>query len=363
MQINLKTDKQINLQLNKHKSWQIALLGTILHIIVIPIFFLLSAGHGGFESYNVINEIIAFHIYAFIFMPFVSIPFFLILILTPFLLYTEKTRKSGAYLSIILGVLKILPAIMSILVSFYKLSNFDIFSIIFSLSPGILFLTAGIYYFRGLKLNNSKGNSVSALSIPGKIEAVTAFSEKCNSKNRTLIVIVVLSLIIIGSIYYFMIVGGKKEKNQGIKYSESCVNNCLMSFDKIIAYGGFGTMDDVLNDQGNVYVFDTSTGKKTIINSKPANIRGVSKYENKVVWVDDRNGIWTMYMKDISTGEELELMVIGSDSISVTNSIKIFKNKIVFIQGDAIYLYDLNTKVKTLLADNTASRLCIDLFV
>lgn len=184
--------------------------------------------------------------------------------------------------------------------------------------------------------------------------------------------IVILGIAIIGG-YYFFTNGGKIGINREIKYSESCVSHCLETFDKIIAYDGYEATEDFLEDKGRVYVLDTSTNKKTIINSVPANIKGVASYENKIVWSDERKGEdnWAIYLKNITSGDESEVLSIGANKIE---SIKIFKDKIAYIQNgkknnylssidtNSVYLYDLNTQIKSLIADDTMPRRCLDFY-
>ncbi|AKJ39376.1 PKD domain-containing protein [Methanosarcina barkeri] len=82
-------------------------------------------------------------------------------------------------------------------------------------------------------------------------------------------------------------------------------------------------------------------------------------YNNKIVWYDNRNGNWDIYMYDLSTKKETQITTNVSDQYSPY----IYGNRIVWvdernrnpedISGNSdIYMYDLSTKKETQITNN-----------
>ena len=82
-------------------------------------------------------------------------------------------------------------------------------------------------------------------------------------------------------------------------------------------------------------------------------------YDNRIVWYDNRNGNWDIYMYDLSTKKETQITTNVSDQ----SSPYIYGNRVVWvdernrnpedISGNAdIYMYDLSTKKETQITNN-----------
>jgi len=90
-----------------------------------------------------------------------------------------------------------------------------------------------------------------------------------------------------------------------------------------------------------------ATGKcdLQVISSASSNQENPYIYENKVVYQDDRNGNWDIYMYDLETGEETRITYSVADQINP----KIYENKIVYQDNRNgnwdIYMVDLSEEV------------------
>jgi beta propeller repeat protein len=68
------------------------------------------------------------------------------------------------------------------------------------------------------------------------------------------------------------------------------------------------------NDQyAQVYVYTISSGTTQKITNVNSEKIGTAIYQNKVVWADERNGNWDIYMYDLSTGNETRLTTDTKD--------------------------------------------------
>ncbi len=116
-------------------------------------------------------------------------------------------------------------------------------------------------------------------------------------------------------------------------------------------YGDKVVYQDDRNGNYDIYMYDLSTKIETPISTKPFNQRIPSIYGNVVVWRDERNGNYDIYMYDIPTRIEKR---ITSDNDGLFPDI--YGNKIVYYDirnGDwDIYLYDILTGVETRITSN-----------
>ena len=81
-----------------------------------------------------------------------------------------------------------------------------------------------------------------------------------------------------------------------------------------------------------------------------------SIYENKIVWSDDRNGNWDIYMYDLEKKQEKQITTDISDQFDSD----IYENKIVYADNRngnvEIYLYDLETGIEKRITNNEAQQ-------
>jgi len=152
------------------------------------------------------------------------------------------------------------------------------------------------------------------------------------------------------------------EEKEKIKY---CIGHCPILEEEIIGIEFVIGEDGMAKD--NLYIFNIQTGKKIIINPQPVNILSFSRYEDNVIWVDNRrkesfkDDNWTVWMKNILTNEETELFSTRVEEMAL------YKNKLIFLKhkefvtpdttsalyaGDnKLYMYDLNTKETKILVN------------
>ena len=107
---------------------------------------------------------------------------------------------------------------------------------------------------------------------------------------------------------------------------------------------------DNRNGNWDIYIYDLST-RKEIHTTNLANQTVPSIYGNKVVWEDERNGGHDIYMQDLSTKTQTRITKSGK-AINPA----IYGNMIVW-QDESngkhnIYMYDLSTKKKTQITTN-----------
>ncbi len=109
---------------------------------------------------------------------------------------------------------------------------------------------------------------------------------------------------------------------------------------------------DERNGDWDIYLYDLSIGKETQITKDPSDQRDPAIYGNKIVWQDERNGAWDIYMYDISTGKETQITKDPSNQ----GFPEIYSNRIVWQDArngrSDIYMYDISTGKETQITDN-----------
>ncbi|MGV8076131.1 MAG: PKD domain-containing protein [Methanosarcina sp.] len=114
-------------------------------------------------------------------------------------------------------------------------------------------------------------------------------------------------------------------------------------------YGNTIVWQDERNGNWDVYIYDLST-KKEIHTTNSAYQTDPDIYENSVVWIDNRNGWLDIYLQDLATKKQTCITTNGEASTP-----EIYGNKIVYVK-DAdhenetwydLYMYDISTKKET----------------
>ncbi|AKB47715.1 cell surface protein [Methanosarcina sp. Kolksee] len=114
-------------------------------------------------------------------------------------------------------------------------------------------------------------------------------------------------------------------------------------------YGNNIVWQDNRNGNWDIYIFDLST-KKEIHTTNTTDQITPSIYGNLVVWEDGRNGGHDIYMEDLSTKKQTRIPTSGAASTP-----DIYGNKIVYVKQAFnereswydLYMYDLSTKKET----------------
>jgi beta propeller repeat protein len=110
-------------------------------------------------------------------------------------------------------------------------------------------------------------------------------------------------------------------------------------------YGNNLVWQDNRNGNWDIYIYDLST-KKEIHTTNFANQTVPAIYGNKVVWEDERNGGHDVYMEDLSTKIQTRISKSGK-----AYNPAIYGNRIVWQDErngkNNIYMYDISTKTET----------------
>lgn len=206
---------------------------------------------------------------------------------------------------------------------------------------------------------------------------IKSYLNKGISTPITITVILALALFVGGITYWYYLETGKK----GIELSEIelpkkeelsstnglvsqgtakkiCIEECLFTTEKKGVWQEIVRTTEGL--EGNIYLLEISeegTFKITRITEQPVSVLSFAFFEpeNKIIWVDDRkkdakNENWTVYLYDISTREEKELIPLW------TENYHLYKDEIVF-QMIIDYFKDTQELMLYDIKDNTTSTL------
>ncbi|MDD3041086.1 PGF-pre-PGF domain-containing protein [Bacteroides sp.] len=110
---------------------------------------------------------------------------------------------------------------------------------------------------------------------------------------------------------------------------------------------------DESNGNWDIYMYNLSTSKETKITTNGSNKADSAIYGNKIVWVDYRNGNSDIYMYDLSTYEETQI----TTNVSEKANPAIYGNRIVWEDhrgwgNSNIYMYDLFNHTETQITTN-----------
>jgi beta propeller repeat protein len=114
-------------------------------------------------------------------------------------------------------------------------------------------------------------------------------------------------------------------------------------------YGNTIVWQDDRNGNWDIYILDLSN-KTQIRTTNQSDQTDPAIYGNKVVWTDGRNGRSDIYLQDLATKKQTRITTRGKASMP-----DIYGNRIVyvkFVQGEGenwneLYVYDLSTKKET----------------
>ncbi|MHC1753918.1 MAG: PGF-pre-PGF domain-containing protein [Methanosarcina sp.] len=119
--------------------------------------------------------------------------------------------------------------------------------------------------------------------------------------------------------------------------------------------------EDDRNGNWDIYMYDLSTSREIQITNNGSNQTSPDIYGERIVWEDDRNGNWDIYMYDLSTSREIQITNNELDQgLPVIYGEKIVwedeRNGILDEYGDIenldIYMYDLSTSRETQITTN-----------
>jgi len=114
--------------------------------------------------------------------------------------------------------------------------------------------------------------------------------------------------------------------------------------DKIVWKENYGS------DENRIFLYDMETEQIEQITTESAHLPAAPDVsETHVVWYDLRNGGWDIYAYDLATGEERRI----TNSLNV-HSLVLSGSRIVYLEANKIYLYDLRTDVRRQIAASGA---------
>jgi beta propeller repeat protein len=136
-------------------------------------------------------------------------------------------------------------------------------------------------------------------------------------------------------------------------------------------YGNTIVWQDNRNGNWDIYIFDLST-KKEIHTTNLSNQTFPAIYGNRVVWEDERNGGHDIYLQDLSTKAQTRITKSGK-----AYNPKIYGDQIVWTDGRNggsinewgipvgnwdIYMYDISTRKETQITTNASTQANPDIY-
>jgi beta propeller repeat protein len=109
-------------------------------------------------------------------------------------------------------------------------------------------------------------------------------------------------------------------------------------------YGDRIVWQDDLNGNWDIYMYNLSTSMETWITANESNQTKPAIYGDRIVWQDERNGNSDIYMYDLSTQKETQIIGDSSDQVNPA----IYEDRIMWQDKRNgnwdIYMYDLSTQ-------------------
>lgn len=166
-------------------------------------------------------------------------------------------------------------------------------------------------------------------------------------------------IVVLFGIIFLLLIPLISSSNQNEKYQEwqeyrittekADQNSPRIYDDKIV-------WTDNRNGNWDIYLFNISNGKETQITKNASWQASPDIFQNIIVWSDNRTGNYDIYMFDLDTKEEIQI----TKNSSIQQFPKIYKNIIIWCNNnnDArdIYSYNLeNKKMKTISKSHKTS--------
>jgi len=127
-------------------------------------------------------------------------------------------------------------------------------------------------------------------------------------------------------------------------------------------YGNNIIWNENRNDSWDIYLYDLAAGQERQITSDPSRQDAHAIFGNKIVYSDNRNGNADIYLFDLDSNQERQITTDSSDQ-SYPN---IWEDKIIYRNfrdgNEDIYLYDLRTGQEKQLTDDHYEKYCVDIF-
>jgi TolB protein len=113
---------------------------------------------------------------------------------------------------------------------------------------------------------------------------------------------------------------------------------------------------DERNGNWDIYIYNLSTSTESRITTDELDQINPAIYGDRIVWQDERNGNWDIYVYDLSTQKETQITDELSDQVNPS----IYKDRIVWQDGRNgnwdIYMYDLSTQKETQITTDKSNQ-------
>ena len=133
--------------------------------------------------------------------------------------------------------------------------------------------------------------------------------------------------------------------NAGIGFYESQITSNSASQEKPDIYGNIIVYQDNRNGNWDIYMYDLSIQTESQITNNPFSQEYPAIDGSRIVWQDSRNtnfdsGLvtWDIYMYDLLTQTEKRLSASGLNTQPAISG-----NRIAYIKNGDVYYYDLST--------------------
>jgi beta propeller repeat protein len=125
-------------------------------------------------------------------------------------------------------------------------------------------------------------------------------------------------------------------------------------------YGNTIVWQDDRNGNWDIYIYNLST-RQELHTTNTANQVSPAIYGNRVVWEDERNGGHDIYLQDLATKKQTRITTSGKALYP-----KIYDNRIVWMDGRNgnwdIYMYDLSTSKEYQITTNNSTQANPDIY-
>jgi TolB protein len=122
-------------------------------------------------------------------------------------------------------------------------------------------------------------------------------------------------------------------------------------------YGDVVVWQDERNGNWDIYMYNLSASVETRITTNESNQTKPVIYGNRIVWQDERNGNCDIYMYDLSNQKETEITSESSDQVNPA----VYEDRIVWQDKRNgnwdVYMYDLSTQKETQITANKSDQI------
>ena len=177
--------------------------------------------------------------------------------------------------------------------------------------------------------------------------------------NKKIYSVIFTSLAVI---LFLILVSSAASAASSPKITETQITTNLSNSEHPAIYGNTIVWQDDRNGNWDIYIFDTST-KAQIHTTNTSNQTNPAIYSNKVVWQDDRNGGSDIYLQDLSTKKQTRVTTSGKAyNPRINNNRIVWQDKRNGQDNWDIYMYDISSGKETQITTNKSNQTSPDIF-